>query len=76
MAKYRSLDGVYFIADSFEELAHKLWESQFIPPPTIEQWMQGSAKRAYMWNKAKISTATVDEHIADLILHGFVEEVQ
>jgi len=73
--RYRSLDGKVFTAGSYRELAEEYWQSQFDPPPTIEEWMAGSAKRARIWNEAEIRTDTVEHHIEDLIANGFIEVV-
>ena len=45
--KYRAMDGYEMEAKDYRELAEKLWKSMFDPGDNIEDWMEGSAKRAY-----------------------------
>ena len=71
--EYRTLDGARFTASSPEELAKELWQSQFDPPATLEEWMQGSAERAKLWNGAILRTDSVDNHIADMLAAGLLE---
>ena len=73
--KIRTLDGALFVASSYEELAHALWQSQFNPPATLQEWMQGSAQRATMWNGATLRTDTPEHHIADMFTHGLIERI-
>lgn len=74
--KYRAMDGYEIEAKDYRELANKLWESMFIPDDTIEEWMKGSAKRAYIYNYSVIRTDSVEHHIEDLIKTGFVSPVE
>lgn len=73
--KYRSLDNKVFTAGSHRELAEALWKSQFDPPPTIEEWMAGSAKRARIWDESTLRTDTVEHHIEDMLAAGLMEVV-
>lgn len=70
--RYRSLDGRAYEADSLEALALSLWQTKFMPEPTIKAWMEGSAERARVYSGAEIRTDTPDHHIQDLITHGFL----
>lgn len=74
--QYRTLDGARFTASSHAELAEALWHSQFSPPETMQEWMQGSAERAQMWNGAILRTDTPENHVDDLIAFGFLERVE
>lgn len=71
--KYRTLDGAEFTASSYTELAQALWKSQFVPPPTLEEWMAGSAERAALWNGAALRVDSVDHHIEDMLAAGLIE---
>lgn len=46
------------------------------PDATLEEWMAGSARRAAIYNGSVISTASVEEHVRDLIRTGFVTPVE
>ena len=56
-------------------LAEALWHEAFIPEPTLDVWMRGSAKRAKMWNGSVVSTASGEEHGRDLIEAGILTPV-
>ena len=71
--QYRTLDGALFTAGSYEELAEQLWKSQFAPPATLEDWMEGSAERARLWNGAALRIDTPEHHIQDLLAAGLIE---
>ncbi len=73
--KYRAMDGYEIEAQSYQELAEKLWHSMFIPDDNIQDWMVNSAKRAAIYNESVIRTDTVEHHIEDLITAGFVSPV-
>ncbi|MDE5831744.1 MAG: hypothetical protein K2H64_01950 [Desulfovibrio sp.] len=73
--KYRCMDGYEIEAKDYRELAVKMWQSMFDPNPTLEEWMEGSAKRAKIYNLSEIRTDTVDHHMEDLIKAGFVSPV-
>lgn len=74
--KYRAMDGYELEAESLQQLAEKLWQSELVPDTSIEAWMAGSAKRAAIYNGSVISTASVEEHVRDLIRAGFVTPVE
>lgn len=74
--KYRAMDGYELEAESLQQLAEKLWQSMLVPDASIEAWMAGSAKRAAIYNGSVISTASVEEHVRDLIRAGFVTPVE
>lgn len=65
--KYQTLDGKIFEAATYQEAAHVLWQMMFIPEPTIEEWMVGSAHRAKMWNGADVPVGSLEEHVEGLI---------
>lgn len=73
--KYRSLDGKTFEAESPEDLARSLWQTKFMPEPSLEEWMQGSAERARIYNGSELRMDTVEHHIQDLIAAGFLTPV-
>ena len=73
--KYRAMDGYEMEARDYQELATKMWQSMFIPDGNIEEWMENSAKRAYIYNESVIRTDTVEHHIEDLIKTGFISPV-
>ncbi|KAF5033258.1 hypothetical protein DSECCO2_608630 [anaerobic digester metagenome] len=70
--RYNTLDGKVFEAQDLEDLANQLWQSKFLPEPTIQEWMTGSAARAELYNGAAIRSDTVANHIHDLITAGFI----
>lgn len=74
--KYCAMDGYELEAESLQQLAEKLWQSMLVPDASIEAWMAGSAKRAAIYNGSVISTASVEEHVRDLIRAGFVTPVE
>lgn len=71
--KYRTLDGALFTANSHAELAGQLWQSQFAPPASLEEWMAGSAERARLWNGAELRTDSPEHHIEDMLAAGLLE---
>ena len=73
--KYRTLDGAEFTASSSGELAQALWKSQFTPPPTLEEWMAGSAERAKLWNGAELRIDAVEHPIEDMVAAGLIEMI-
>lgn len=70
--QFVTLDGKRFRAGSLEELAHQLWQSAFMPEPTIDAWMTASAQRALTYNGAIVRTDDVAGHVRDLIAGGYV----
>lgn len=68
--RYRYYDGFEFEANGPQEIAEKLWQSKFIPDPTIEEWMQGFARREKMWDGAKLRTSSVEALVEDLFATG------
>jgi len=74
--KYETLDGKVFKAKSLEDLAHALWQSKFIPEPSLKEWMRASACRAEMYNGTKLRTDVVENHIIDMIAHGLLRELE
>lgn len=70
--KFRTLDGEVLEAENFRHLAEQLWRSKFIPEPSLDEWMRGSAKRAAMFNGSVVRTASPEAHIEDLIRAGFL----
>ena len=75
MLKYQALNGKVFEGESAKHLATALWESQFVPEPTLQDWMLESAKRVAMWDGTVIRTKNVEAHIEDLIRCGFLKKV-
>lgn len=73
--RYRTQDGELLEAESLRQLAEKLWQTKFIPEPTLEEWMRGSAKRAAMYDGSVIRTCSPEAHVEDLIRAGFVTPV-
>jgi hypothetical protein len=58
------------------ELAEALWREMLVPEPTLEAWMENSARRAKEWNGAAIRTSSPEDHVADLIAAGLVVPVE
>ena len=75
MLKYQTLDGKIFEGESAKDLATALWKSQFIPEPTLQDWMQESAKKVAMWDGTVIRTKNIEAHIDDLVQSGFLKKV-
>lgn len=63
-------------AESLRQLAEILWQTKFIPEPTLEEWMRGSAKRAAMWDGSVIRTCSPEAHVKDLIAAGFLTRIE
>jgi len=74
--RYQSLDGKIFEAKTLRDLAEQLWQSKFIPEPTLEEWMVGSAQRAAIYNNSVIRLESVEAHVEDLIKAGFVTPME
>lgn len=74
--KYKFMDGAIFEANSFDELAHKLWKSKFIPEENIEEWMTAFAGRALIYDGSVLRTGSISEHIEDMFLCGFIKEIE
>ncbi len=74
--RYRYYDGFEFEADSVREIAEKLWQSKFIPEPTIEEWMVGIAKREKMWNGDVLRTSSVEDLVADMFATGRITALE
>ncbi len=72
MYRYQTLDGKPLEAENLRGIAEALWQMMLVPPPTLEEWMQGSAKRAKDWNGAVIRTGSPEEHVRDLIEAGLL----
>jgi len=72
MLRYQTLDGKPLEADSLRGIAEALWHLMFDPPPTLEEWMQGSARRAKDWNGAIVRTSSAEDHVRDLIEAGIL----
>ena len=72
MYRYQTLDGKPLEAESLRGIAEALWQMMLVPPPTLEEWMQGSAKRAKDWSGAVIRTGSAEEHVRDLIEAGLL----
>lgn len=70
--RYITLDDKVFEAESLEDLAQALWQSKFIPEPTLEEWMQGSASRAKNYNGETLRTDAIENHMLDMIAAGFI----
>mgnify|MGYP000852395139 CR=1 FL=1 len=70
--RYKTLDGKVFEAQNLEDLANQLWQSKFVPEPTIQEWMAGSAARAELYNGATIRLDSLAHHVEDLIGAGFL----
>lgn len=74
--KFRTQDGEVLEAESLRQLAELLWQTKFIPEPTLEDWMRGSAKRAAMWDGSVIRTCSPEAHVEDLISVGFLTRIE
>lgn len=74
--KFRTQDGEVLEAESLRQLAEILWQTKFIPEPTLEEWMRGSAKRAAMWDGSVIRTCSPEAHVEDLIAVGFLTRIK
>ena len=74
--KVRTQDGEVLEAESLRQLAEILWQTKFIPEPTLEEWMRGSAKRAAMWDGSVIRTCSPEAHVKDLIAVGFLTRIE
>ena len=74
--KFRTQDGEVLEAESLRQLAEILWQTKFIPEPTLEEWMRGSAKRAAMWDGSVIRTSSPEAHVEDLITVGFLIRIE
>ena len=74
--KFRTQDGEVLEAESLRQLAEILWQTKFIPEPTLEEWMRGSAKRAAMWDGSVIRTCSPEAHVEDLIVAGFLTRIE
>lgn len=70
--RYKTLDGKIFEAQHLEDLANQLWQSKFIPEPSIQEWMLGSAERAALYSGAVIRSDTLNNHMTDLLSAGLV----
>lgn len=75
MLEYKTMDGKIFKGETAEDLATALWKSKFIPEPTLQDWMQESAKKAAMWDGTVVRTKDIETHIEDLIRFGFLKKV-
>lgn len=73
--KYKYYEGFEFEADSPREIAEKLWQSKFIPDETIEEWMEGMAKRAKMWDGADLRTSSIEDMVEDMFATGRITVV-
>ena len=74
--KVRTQDGELLEAVSLRQLAETLWQTKFIPEPSLEEWMRGSAKRAAMWDGSVIRTCSPEAHVEDLIRFGFLTRIE
>ena len=74
--KFRTQDGEVLEAESLRQLAEILWQTKFIPEPTLEEWMRGSAKRAAMWDGSVIRTCSPEAHVEVLITTGFLTRIE
>ncbi len=74
--KVRTQDGELLEAASLRQLAETLWQTKFIPEPSLEEWMRGSAKRAAMWDGSVIRTCSPEAHVEDLIRFGFLTRIE
>lgn len=70
--RYRTIDGVIVEADSLHGIAEQLWAQVMVPEPTIEEWMRQSAERARLWNGSRLSTASPEDHVRDMIATGLL----
>lgn len=73
--KYRYYDGFEFEAEGNRDIAEKLWQSAFIPDPTIEEWMANFARRENIWDGAVLRTDSVDNLVEDLFATGRIREI-
>jgi len=72
MLRYKTPDGKALEADSLRGLAEALWREMKFPEPSLEEWMQGSARRAKNWNGAIVRTSSPEDHVRDLIEAGIL----
>lgn len=70
--KVRTQVGEVLEASSLRQLAELLWQTKFIPEATIEEWVEGSARRAAQWDGSVLSTSSPEAHVEDLIRKGFL----
>ncbi|MDR0467159.1 MAG: hypothetical protein LBH94_07370 [Deltaproteobacteria bacterium] len=59
-------------ADSLKGIAEALRLEMMIPPPSLKEWMLGSAQRAKNWNGSAIRTSSPEEHVQDLVEAGIL----
>jgi hypothetical protein len=76
MLKYKTPDGKTLEAESLRGLAEVLRQEMFIPDPTLEEWMIGSARRAKIWCGAVVRTSSPEDHVRDLIEAGLLIPVE
>jgi hypothetical protein len=62
-------------ADDLYGIAVALSRLQFEPSASLQEWMEGSAERAYMWNKSVVSTESAEQHILDLVSAGLIKRL-
>lgn len=68
--RYRYADGFEFEANGARDVCEKLWQSKFVPEPTLEEWMKGFARRIEMWDGTIVRSRTPEELVDDLLLCG------
>ena len=73
--RYRTEAGEVLEAESLRQLAEILWQTKWDPEPTLEEWMQASAKRAAVYDGSIVRTSSPEEHVEDLIRIGVVSPV-
>ena len=74
--KYKTQNGELLEAENLRQLAEKLWRSKFNPEPSIEEWMDGSARRGAMYDGSVIRTSSPEAHVEDLIRAGFITRIE
>lgn len=74
--KYRTEAGELLEAASLRQLAEILWQTKWNPEPTLEEWMQASARRCAVYDGSPVRVTTPEEHVEDLIRLGVVTPVE
>jgi hypothetical protein len=74
--RYKTLNGKTLEADSLRGIAEALWQLMLVPEATLKEWMEGSARRAQVWNGSVIRTSSPEEHVRDLIAAGLLTPLE
>ena len=68
--RYRFFDGYEFEADGPDQIVEQLWQSKFVPEPTLEEWMAAFVNRARMWDGSELRTSSAADFVDDLLTAG------